>query len=302
MIPGFQAIMLPLLKLVSDKKEHTTREIIEKLSEHFNLTDDERKELLPSGLQPIFDNRVGWARTYLKKAGLLESPKRATVVITERGLEILDQNPTEINARFLRQFPEFVEFISPKKGAKKSHVTIDDSEQTPEETLGQAYENIRSSLAQDLLSKVIEMPPSFFERLVVELLVKMGYGGSIREAGNAVGRSGDEGIDGTIKEDKLGLDIIYIQAKRWQQGNIIGRKEIQSFVGALEGKRAMKGIFITTSSFSKNALEYVKHINKKIVLIDGDQLANLMIDHDVGVTKNASYDLKKIDNDYFSEE
>ena len=303
MIPDYQSLMLPLLQLVADKQEHKFRGALEDLAAHFKLTEEERKELLPSGQQPIFDNRVGWAKTYLKKAGLLDSPKRATIVITQRGLDVLNQRPSELNVRFLRQFPDFLEFQTLKRDISVENQRIEEvSTQTPEETLENAYQKIRTSLAQELLNKVIELPPTFFERLVVELLVKMGYGGSIKDAGEAIGKSGDEGIDGKINEDKLGLDIIYIQAKRWQPGNNVGRKDIQSFVGALEGQRAMKGIFITTSSFAQLAKDYVQHINKKIVLIEGEQLANLMIDHDIGVTKSGSYDIKKIDGDYFSED
>lgn len=303
MIPDYQSIMLPLLKLVSDKQEHKFRDIIEELAKQFKLNDDDRKELLPSGQQPSFDNRVGWANTYLKKAGLLDSPKRATIVITQRGIDVLNQNLPNINVHFLRQFQEFVEFQTTKHEAKLEPQGIEDiSTQTPEEILGNAYQKIRATLAQELLKKVVELPPAFFERLVVELIVKMGYGGSIKDAGKAIGKSSDEGIDGTIKEDKLGLDTIYIQAKRWQPGNNVGRKEIQSFVGALEGQRAMKGIFITTSAFAQPAIEYAHNINKKIVLIDGEELTNLMIDHDIGVTRSGSYDIKKIDSDYFSED
>ena len=303
MVPDYQSIMLPLLRIVSDKQEHIFRDIIEKLAGQFKLTDNDRKELLPSGQQPIFDNRVGWAKTYLKKAGLLETPRRAIIVITQRGLDVLKQNPQEINVRFLRKFPEFIEFQTTKRDTlEEAPPTEEVATHTPEENLENAYQKIKKPLAQDLLNKVIELPPAFFERLVVELLVKMGYGGSIKDAGKAIGRSGDEGIDGTIKEDKLGLDIIYIQAKRWQPSNVVGRPEIQKFVGALAGQGAKKGIFIITSSFTKEAIEYVQRIDTKIVLIDGKLLADLMIDYDVGVTKSASYEIKKIDNDYFGED
>lgn len=303
MIPDYQSLMLPLLRLVSDRQEYKFRDIVDRLAAQFNLSDDERKELLASGQQPIFDNRVGWAKTYLRKAGLLDTPKRATIVITQRGLEVLKQNPERINARFLRQFPEFVEFQTTKRDALEEEQTSDEIDtQTPEETLENAYRKIRKSLALEILGKVIEQPSGFFERLVVELLVKMGYGGSFKEAGKAIGRSGDEGIDGTIKEDKLGLDIIYIQAKRWQPSNVVGRPEIQKFVGALAGQGAKKGIFITTSSFSKDASEYSPRNETKIVLIDGEQLANLRIDYEIGVTKMTSYDIKKLDSDYFNED
>lgn len=303
MIPDYQSLMLPLLRLVSDRQEYKFRDIVDILATQFNLSDDEKKELLTSGQQPIFDNRVGWAKTYLKKAGLLDTPKRATIVITQRGLEVIKQNPERINARFLRQFSEFVEFQTTKRDTSEEEQTADEIDtQTPEETLETAYRKIRKSLALEILSKVIEQPSGFFEKLVVELLVKMGYGGSFKEAGKAIGKSGDEGIDGTIKEDKLGLDIIYIQAKRWQPGNVVGRPEIHKFVGALAGQGAKKGIFITTSSFSKDAIEYIPRNETKIVLIDGEQLANLMIDYEIGVTKVTSFDIKKLDSDYFNED
>jgi restriction system protein len=237
MIPDYQSIMLPLLKVVADNKEYRLQELIEILSKTFKLTDDDRKEMLPSGQQRIFDNRVAWARTFLKKAGLVESPRRAFVKITERGLKVLSENPDFINVRFLRQFPEFIEFQTTKKETNETEFDEQsESTETPEELLETAYLKIRKSLAQELINKVIQLPPAFFEKLVVELLVKMGYGGSIKDAGKAIGKTSDEGIDGTIKEDKLGLDIIYIQAKRWQPGNTVGRPEIHKFVGALAGQ------------------------------------------------------------------
>jgi restriction system protein len=305
MIPDYQSIMLPLLQFVSDNEEHKFREIIEELAKQFGLTDVERKELLPSGTQPLFDNRVGWANTYLKKFGLIESPKRGTVIITEQGHNILKKKPEIINVRYLKnELPEFADFLKAKREGEETETetTEESSDQTPEETLEAAYQKIRKSLAQDLINRVLTLSPAFFERLVVELLVKMGYGGSIKDAGKAMGKSGDEGIDGTIKEDKLGLDIIYIQAKRWQPGNVIGRPELQKFVGALAGQGAKKGIFITTSSFTKDAKEYVPRNETKIVLIDGEQLAQLMIDYNLGVTSISSYEVKRVDSDYFGEE
>jgi restriction system protein len=305
MIPDYQTLMLPILKLVADGKEHKYRDLIEELGTQFHVTDVERKELLASGNQPIFDNRVGWAKTYLKKAGLLDSPKRATFVITDLGRHTLAQNPTRIDARFLRQFDSFNEFINASKAESDENtdlITPSQIAQTPEETLDKAYQRIRKSLASELLNKIVDLSPAFFERLVVELLVKMGYGGSIKDAGKAVGRTGDEGIDGTIKEDKLGLDIIYVQAKRWKPGNVVGRPELQKFVGALAGQGAKKGIFITTSNFTKEALDYTPRNETKIVLIDGSQLAQLMIDYNLGCTTQQVYELKKIDSDYFGEE
>lgn len=305
MIPDYQSLMLPLLKLVSDRQEHKYRDLIENLVTEFQVTDEERKELLTSGNQAIFDNRVGWAKTYLKKAGLLDSPKRATFVITQIGLDTLKKNPDRIDAKYLRQFPAFLEFQNASRNDNETEeeiIIVETNEQTPEENLDKAYQRIRKSLASELLNRVVELPPTFFERLVVELLVKMGYGGSIKDAGKAIGKSGDEGIDGTIKEDKLGLDIIYIQAKRWRPGNVVGRPELHKFVGALAGQGAKKGIFITTSNFTKEALEYTPKNETKIVLIDGEQLAQLMIDYNLGCTTQQIYELKKIDSDYFGEE
>jgi restriction system protein len=306
MIPNYQSLMFPLLKLLSDGKEHRLRDIVEALAAEFQLTDKERQELLPSGVQPIFDNRVGWAKTYLKKAGLLDSPARGTVIITDLGREVLAKKPDRIDVKFLTQFPAFLEFINVSKIINKDEeddiTTNENNSQTPEELLDKAYQQIRTSLASELLSKVVNLSPARFERLVVELLVKMGYGGSIKEAGRAIGRSGDEGIDGTIKEDKLGLDVIYIQAKRWKPGNMVGRPELQKFVGALAGQGAKKGIFITTSNFTKEAWEYTPKNETKIVLIDGDQLARLLIDYNLGCTTQQTYEIKKIDSDYFDEE
>lgn len=305
MIPDYQTLMLPLLKHVSDGQEHKYRDIIEYLATEFEVTDEERKELLASGNQAIFDNRVGWAKTYLKKAGLLDSPKRATFIITDLGKQILSKNPDRIDAKYLRQFPSFLEFQNASRNDNETEeeaITAEIHERTPEENLDKAYQRIRKSLASELLNSVVELSPAFFERLVVELLVKMGYGGSIKDAGKAIGKSGDEGIDGTIKEDKLGLDIIYIQAKRWKPGNIVGRPELQKFVGALAGQGAKKGIFITTSNFTKEALDYTPRNETKIVLIDGEQLAQLMIDYNLGCTTQQTYELKKLDSDYFGEE
>jgi restriction system protein len=305
MIPDYQSLMLPLLKLISDRQEHKYRDIIEDLASEFGVTDEDRKELLASGNQFVFDNRVGWAKTYLKKAGLLESPRRAIFVITELGFETLASNPDRIDARYLRRFPSFLDFQNPLRhdnDIEEENLSNRINEQTPEESLDAAYQRIRRSLASDLLSRVLDLSSSAFERLVVELLVKMGYGGSIKDAGKAIGKSGDEGIDGTIKEDRLGLDVIYIQAKRWKPGNVVGRPEIQKFVGALAGQGAKKGIFITTSGFSKDALDYTPRNETKIVLIDGEQLAQLMIDYTLGCAALQIYEVKRLDSDYFNGE
>jgi len=298
-IPDYQSIMLPLLRFASDKKEHSIREAIESLADLFKLSEEEKKEVLPSGQQYVFDNRVGWARTYLKKAGLLESTRRSFFRITDLGLDVLSRHPKEINVKFLEQFPQFIEFRNVRR-EKIEEEQKEGSEQTPQELLEYGYQKIKRELAQELLERVKQSPPRFFEKLVVDLLIKMGYGGSLKDAGKAIGQSGDGGIDGIIKEDKLGLDVIYIQAKRWD--NVVGSKEIRNFVGSLAGTHANKGVFITTSSFTKDALEYVKTIPHKVILIDGEMLTQLMIENDIGVTKVTSYDIKKIDSGYFEEE
>ncbi len=299
-IPDFQSIMLPLLKYIGDQREHSLRECIETLADEFKLTDEERRELLSSGQQATFDNRVGWARTYMKKAGLLESTRRGCFQITERGLDILRQRPPKISVSFLKQFPEFLEFSRPHGKLERQTERETSSDQTPEEAIEAAYQRVRQSLAAELLQTIRSCSPAFFERLVIDLLVKMGYGGTRKDAGEAIGKSGDDGLDGIIKEDRLGLDIVYVQAKRWE--NPVSRPEIQKFAGALQGQRARKGVFITTSSFTKDAQDYISRIDSKIVLIDGDILAQLLIDYNIGVTPVSSYELKRVDSDYFTEE
>jgi len=302
-VPDYQSIMLPFLQFVSDGKEYALRDIVEGLGSHFKLSESDRREMLPSGMQAAFDNRVGWARTYLKKAGLLSSPKRAVVQITVRGREVLKKQPQRIDVGFLKQFPEFMEFqTSKKEAAPQSDVSILESGQTPTEILGRAYKEMRSTLAAELLIRVRSMDWKEFEDLVVRLLVKMGYGGSFADAAEALKKGGDEGIDGIIKEDKLGLDVIYVQAKRWKADNNVGRPELQKFVGALAGQGAKKGVFITASAFTPDGLNYKPLNETKVVLIDGERLAQLMIDHDLGVAIQESYVIKRIDHDYFGEE
>ncbi len=297
--------MLPLLKSLEDGREHGFRELVDSLAAHFRLGPEERKELLPSGQQAAFDNRVGWARTYLKKAGLLESPKRGVLHISPRGKTALASNPNRIDVKFLSQFEEFMEFRAKKNAvgqtvpvSASSLPSITTDTETPEEALEAAYQTLRDNLSDELLTTIKGCSPAFFERLVVDVIVSMGYGGSRREAGRAIGGTGDDGIDGIINEDRLGLDSIYLQAKRWE--GTVGRPEIQKFAGALQGYRARKGIFITTSSFTKDAQDYTQRIDSKIVLIDGKRLTNLMIDHNVGVTSEAVYEVKRTDSDYFS--
>jgi restriction system protein len=301
-VPDFQTIMLPLLKYMSDGKEHSVQDAVESLSIEFKLTSSDLNELLPSGKQTLFYNRVGWARTYLSKSRLIEMTQRPYYRITERGRSVLKQNPTKIDMKFLRQFPEYVEFKEAKAKSSQDSGGIAkgrDESRTPEEILEDAYQEIRENLAQEILVNVKNCSPAFFERLVVELLVKMGYGGSRQDAARAVGQSGDAGIDGIIDEDRLGLDSIYIQAKKWGEG-VVSRPDIQKFVGALMGKHTRKGIFIATSRFSKEAIDYVSNIDYRIILIDGQKLAEFMIDYDIGITEVTSYRLKRIDSDYFS--
>lgn len=300
-IPDFQSCMLPFLEHLADGKEHTLIDTEEHLADHFMLSTAERAELLPSGQQGIFKNRLGWARTYLKKAMLLEMPRRGVFKVTDRGVQILAAKPARIDMKFLEQFPEYIEFKELSKSNREQRQPPESthSQSTPEETIELAYLSLHEQLAQELLARILSCSPTFFEQLVVELLVKMGYGGSRRDAGERIGQTGDGGIDGIIKEDRLGLDAIFIQAKRWQGS--VGRPEIQKFVGALQGQRARKGVFITTSSFTTDASDYTSRIDTKVVLIDGKRLADLMIDFDVGVSASAAYVVKRIDSDYFEE-
>jgi restriction system protein len=302
-IPDFQTIMLPFLEFAQDKKEHSTTEALEKLSEKFKLTKEELNTFLPSGNQKIFYNRVFWTKAYLKMAGLIENTKRAHFKITERGIEALKSKPDKINLKFLRQYPDFREMQENWKKEREDDETVNieiSTSQTPEEALENNYQKIRKTLSQELLTKIKKCSPQFFEKLVIDLLVKMGYGGSIREMGEVIGKPGDEGIDGIIKEDKLGLDIIYVQAKRWE--NPVSRPEIQKFVGALAGQGAKKGIFITTGKLTSEAQSFKPQNETKIVAIDGEQLTQYMIDYNLGLSSTMVYEIKKIDTDYFEEE
>lgn len=301
-IPSFQTIMLPLLRFASDGDEHRFRNAVEALAEHFGLSREERLQLLPSGRYPAFDNRVGWASTYLKKAGLIEGPRRGYLKITPRGLSVLEEQPETIDVAFLLRYPDFVTFrekSGKSNGPRARTVAEDADERTPIEAIELAYQTVRNNLVTELLQRIKGCSPGFFETLVVEVLVKMGYGGTRKDAGEVLGKSGDEGIDGVINEDRLGLDKIYIQAKRWEGS--VSRPEIQRFVGALQGKKARKGIFIATSDFSKRARDYASAIESNVVLVDGETLAGLMIDYDIGTTVESSYEIKRADSDYFDE-
>lgn len=302
-IPDFQSLMRPLLEAHADGKEHLNRDLVELLGERFHLTEEERREMLPSGGARLFDNRIGWAKSHITQAGLLISPRRAISIITDRGREALRIHPERIDLRVLNGFEEYREFRNRRKNTEDDESDTSETEiqdaQTPEELLENAYLQVRRQIETELLTQIKSSPPEFLERVVVDLVVRMGYGGSRKDAGEALGRSGDEGIDGIIKEDPLGLDIIYLQAKRWE--GTVGRPEIQKFAGALQGQRARKGIFITTSSFSSDALEYTSRIETKIILIDGPRLAKLMFDHGVGVATASNYEVKRVDSDYFTD-
>jgi restriction system protein len=299
-VPDFQSLMPPILHILSDGTPYANADVANVIIGHFGMTEHDLLERLPSGRQTRFANRFSWARFYLKNAGLIDNVDRSRIIITERGQQVLKQKPAQINIRYLEQFPEFVEFRQRGRHNTKATEVEESATQTPEEILEVGYQSLRRTLAQELLERIKACPPAFFESLVVDLLVAMGYGGSRGDAAQVIGGSGDEGIDGLIKEDKLGLDVVYVQAKRWQSG--VGRPIIQAFAGSLEGQRARKGIFITTSQFTQDAKDYVNRIEKKIVLIDGEQLANYMIDYGVGVTEKAVYVVKKVDEDYFSVE
>jgi restriction system protein len=301
-IPDFQTLMLPLLRSYADGAVHSINDVVESLAGEFKLTEEEIRHLLPSGRQATFRNRVAWARTYLSKAGLLSSPRRAHFKITSDGQSVLAAKPARIDIGYLNTFPEFVKFRTTRHEGMPSTTPSAPTEQreNPEEQIESIHAQLKRDLAAELLNRIAAAPPDFFERLVVELLLKMGYGGSRQDAGRAIGRSGDGGIDGIINEDRLGLDSIYLQAKRWE--NPVGRPEIQKFAGALAEHRAKKGVFITTSSFTKEALASATKHDARIVLIDGEKLATLMIDHGLGVSLAASYEVKRIDSDYFAEE
>lgn len=302
-IPDYQTLMRPLLAAAEDGREHNFTELLPRLADQFQLTEEDRARMLPSGRQGMFRNRLHWASFYLLKAGLLERPRRGHILITQRGRDALRQDRT-VNTKFLEQFADFRDFIGATVAVDEAAPPAREAEaqvrsQTPEEQLEAGYQRYRDSLASDLLTRVRACSPAFFEQLVIDLLVAMGYGGSRRDAGEAVGRTGDGGIDGIIKEDRLGLDAIYVQAKRWEAN--VGRPVVQAFAGSLEGHRAKKGVLITTSDFSADAKDYVTRIEKKIVLVNGGELANLMIEHGIGVTEITAYVLKRLDGDYFEE-
>lgn len=304
-IPDYQTLMRPLLDVLSDGRERSNADLRTAVAGRFGLTDEDLRELVPSGQKPLFNDRLSWATSYLTQAGALTRPRRGVYKISARGLTLLRENPKRVDVNVLDQFPEFQAFraraASGSAPRRRPANAVADEESTPEESLESAFQRLRASIEADLLQQVKSASPSFFERLVVELLVAMGYGGTLKDAGQRIGRSGDGGIDGIIKEDRLGLEVIHVQAKRWDD-KTVGRPDVQSFAGSLDGVRAKKGIFITTSNFSGDARNYVDRIDKRIVLIDGEQLAGLMYDFGIGVTGTATYAVKRVDSDYFGEE
>jgi restriction system protein len=303
-IPDFQTVMLPMIEALADGRERTMRELTDLLADRFGLTEDERREVLPSGQQSVFSNRVAWAKSHLKAAGLLENPLRGRVRISDPGRKVLAKAPQAINIRFLRQFSSYCAFIGkaqPKDvpGAGSEVVGAIEEQRTPLELIDAAYRSLRQATTEELLSRLRACSPAFFESIVVRLLMAMGYGG-VAGHGTVTGRSGDGGIDGVIRQDKLGLDVVCIQAKRWE--GPVGRPVIQGFVGSMDYIRAKKGVIMTTSGFTKDAADFVDRIEgKKVVLIDGDQLAELMIEHGLGVVTAKTYELKEVSNDFFDE-
>ncbi|MEN7981819.1 MAG: restriction endonuclease [Nanoarchaeota archaeon] len=298
-VPDFQSIMLPLLKYLQDEKEHTLREVIEHISKEFNLTDEEKMILLPSGKQPTIDNRVGWARTYMKKAGFILMPSRGYMKISKKGLEVLQQNLPKINIAYLKKSPEFVEFQTMKSEKVKDSAKIseDNEDETPDELMERGNKLINSNLIPDVLSELRSCDPYYFEKIVGNLLETMGYGDF-----EVTKKSNDGGIDGIVNQDKLGIDKIFFQAKRYAENNSVTAHEVRDFVGTLELSGVNKGIFITTSKFPSNTQELIRGAQKNIILINGQKLAELMIEYNLGVSIERVYKIKKIDSDFFRED
>jgi len=299
-IPKYHEMYEPFLNCLKDGLTHNVKEVKQYVADTMKISIDDRKVLLPSGKQVMYDNRIGWTRTYLKKAGLIESPTRGVFKITVEGKKLLEEKHEIINDNLLMKFESFREFKEPSIVTDVQPVKPNDTDKTPQDLLDEAYEIINKSLSDDLLSEVMKQTPDFFEVMVVKLLEKMGYGGTVEDSGIVVGRSGDEGIDGIIREDKLGFNLIYIQAKRWNTDQTIGRPEIQKFYGALAGQGSTKGLFITTAKFSREAIDYAK--KQHIILVDGKMLTSLMIEYNLGVSAESVYEIKKIDSDFFADD
>lgn len=304
-VPKYHEMMLPILECLGGKhggEAVSSKQIREHVVEHFHLADDDRAETIPSGFAR-YANNAQWACTYLKQAKLIESPKRGFFHITQRGKEYLGRGKTAISRNDLLEFPEFKAFVTKSTEKKPTVQPPGQEDATPEDIIEESFKNINNALAEDLLDLIMQQPPDFFERLVVDLLLAMGYGDSRSESGTVTKKTGDGGIDGIIREDKLGFDNIYIQAKRWDPTKSVCAPEVQGFVGALTGAGANKGLFITTAHFSSGARDYAKKQHAvKLVLIDGDELAQLMIANGIGVTVKHCYEIKGIDRDYFDME
>lgn len=296
-LPKYYEMHKPFLEYLKDGKQHTLKELKQYVSKYFKLTEEQLSEMLPSGRQTVFVNRIGWARTYLKKAGLIDSPARATFMITNAGLEVLKDNLTVIDSNYLMKFESFREFQNGSLDMSIDSEASNDTKDTPDDTFEESFRRINKSLADDLLGEVVKISPTAFEQMVIDLLSKMGYG-SFENASKTTAITGDAGIDGVIMEDKLGFNLIYIQAKKWSLDSTVGRPDVQNFVGAISGKGG-KGLFVTTAKFSKQAVEYAKH--QHIILIDGEKLTKLMIEHNFGVTVKKVFEIKAIDTDVFNE-
>jgi restriction system protein len=314
-VPDYQSLMLPLLEFVQDRKEHRVPDVADALAKRLRLSDSDLAEMLPSGRQTLLYNRAHWAKTYLAQARLLEITRRGYFKITDRGLDVLRQKPESLNVKFLEQFEEFRDFKIRAKQSQEggsSETTVSPSAHglpqnsailaTPDELLRETVSSIETVLARELLERILTAPPVFFENLIVTLLVRMGYGGSREEAGRAIGRSGDGGIDGVIDQDPLGLDRVYVQAKRYAVENGVSEPEIRGFSGSLGAEKGNKGVFVTTSYFTKPAYQFAERHPFKMVLIDGAQLASLMIRHNVGVRVSETFEIKKLDEEFFVDE
>lgn len=307
-IPDYQTLMLPVLRL-ADEGEQKVADVVDRIADDFNLSEEERQTLLPSGRQRVLHNRIHWAKFYMTKAGLLASPGRGRFVATQAGKDLLATKPAQIDVSTLMKLPAFREFYKSEASTASAPSESDmpnglakPQATTPEEQIEAAYQALQASLRADLLDRIGKNNPAFFEQLIVDLLVAMGYGGSHKDAAKQLGRSGDGGVDGVINEDRLGLDRVYVQAKRYAAGNSVGRPDVQAFVGSLVGLGATKGVFVTTSTFSAQAREFVKHLSQRVVLLDGANLADLMIEHGIGVRTSRAIEFKRLDEDFFAEE
>ena len=304
-IPDYQALMLPVLRLAAEG-ETRVPEAADTIADRLGLTGAEREEILPSGRQRVLHNRIHWAKLYMGRAGLIDSPARGRFIASDAGKALLQTNPSVINVQTLKRYPAFVEFYSKSRSGSSVDDAVDDvpteATITPEEQIDEAQSVLHAALKEDLLQRILAQSPAFFERAIVDLLVAMGYGGSHEDAARRLGRTGDGGVDGVIDEDRLGLDRVYVQAKRYASHVSVGRPEVQAFVGSLVGFGASKGVFVTTSTFSTPAAEFVRHLPQRVILIDGDRFADLMIEHGVGVRVSRTVEVKRLDEDFFVEE